>query len=531
MRIFWRRRLPEPLSRIAITTVVVVLIGAVVGSPRGNSVVAASTYDWPQFGFDAQHSGNDRQEAQLSAGNVNGLQKAFQASLPSTADGAPVYLSNLSTTSETKDLLFVTTTTGHIVALDARTGSQVWSKQYAANGCGINGGSSACYTTSSPALDPNRQYVYSYGLDGKVHKYQVGNGAEITTGGWPETVTLKDFDEKGSSALAIATAGSVSYLYVTNGGYPGDNGDYQGHVTAINLATGAQNVFNSLCSNQTAHFVEQPGTPDCSQVQSGIWARPGAVYDAATNRIYLATGNGDWNPSAHDWGDTVFALNPDGTGLGGNPLDGYTPTNFQSLQQNDLDLGSTDVAILPVPSGSNVAHLGVQGGKDAKLRLLNLDNLSGKGGPGNTGGEIATVNEPQGGEVLTQPAVWVDDSGTTWVFVANGSGISGLKLTVTAGTPGLQKAWQNGSSGTSPIVANGVLYDAASGTIQALDPTTGKQLWKGSIGGIHWQSPIVADGILYIADNNNHLTAFALPSYPTPNPNLTPEAYLPIVGN
>ena len=55
---------------------------------------------------------------------------------------------------------------------------------------------SACYTTSSPAIDPDLQFVYSYGLDGFVHKYQVGNGTEITSGGWPEHVTLKDSTRK-----------------------------------------------------------------------------------------------------------------------------------------------------------------------------------------------------------------------------------------------------------------------------------------------------------------------------------------------
>ena len=57
-------------------------------------------------------------------------------------------------------------------------------------------------------------------------------------------------------------------------------------------------MFNTLCSNQAVHFVETPGSPDCAQVQSAIWARPGVVYDAATNRIYFGTGNGLYQPSA-----------------------------------------------------------------------------------------------------------------------------------------------------------------------------------------------------------------------------------------
>ena len=55
----------------------------------------------------------------------------------------------------------------------------------------------------------------------------------------------------------------------------------------------------------------------------------------------------------------------------------------------------------------------MQGGKDAKLRLLNLDDLSGQGGPGHTGGEIGPlVDVPQGGQVLTAPAVWINPGGS-----------------------------------------------------------------------------------------------------------------------
>ncbi len=488
----------------------------------------ALLYDWLQFGFDPQHSANNPSEATISSFNVNQLQQIFQISLPAVADGAPVYLHAVNTPNGVKNLVFVTTKDGHLAAIAADTGAPVWSKQHGPGSCKINNGSSTCYTTSSPVIDPNGQYVYGYGLDGKVHKYQVGDGTEITTGGWPETTSLKDFDEKGSSALSFATDNTgATYLYVTNGGYPGDNGDYQGHVTAINLATGSQNVFNTMCSDQAVHFVEQPGTPDCTGVQSAIWARPGVVYDAATNEIYMATGNGDFTPASHDWGDTVLALNPNGTGAGGNPLQTYTPTNFQQLQDGDTDLGSTAPAILPVPITSTVQHLAVQGGKDAKLRLLNLDNLSGQGGTGKTGGEIELVNVPQGGEVLTQPAVWVNPSDhSTWVFVANDNGIAGLKVTLNGShVPHLTPMWHHGNGGTSPIIAHNVLYYASDNNIWGLDPATGATLWHDTgIGGIHWESPIVVNGVLYITDESGQLTAYAL------NGTLTRyDVFLPII--
>ena len=285
-------------------------------------------YDWLQFNGDPQHSGNNTHEEIINTSNVETLHVIFKVSLPDVADGAPVYLSNVSTSSGTEDLIFVTTLSGYVIAMDAHTGDQVWIQQNPPGSCKVNLGSQPCYTPSSPAIDLSREYVYTYGLDGSVHKYSVGDGVEILGGGWPELATLKPFDEKGSSNLSIAqTADGSEYLYAANASY-GDKGDYQGHITAIDLASGSQTVFNSLCSDQAVHFVEKPGSPDCAQVQSGIWAREGVVYDSDSDRILIGTGNGPFNPTSFDWGDSILALSPNGTTLNGTPLDSYTPVSF-----------------------------------------------------------------------------------------------------------------------------------------------------------------------------------------------------------
>jgi len=496
--------------------------GSTVGPRRGAGLVLAllglaafpaASSDWPQFNLDARHSGASLQETTIHRGNVSTLHVLYHVALPSIADGAPAFLRGVPTLLGVKDLLFLTTKDGRILALDAASGSTVWAQRPA---------TAPNYTTSSPAIDPGRQYVYAYSLEGRVHKYHVGDGTEVTTGGWPEVATLKPDVEKGSSALSVVTTvGGTSYLYVTNGGYPGDAGDYQGHVTAVNLATGAQRVFNANCSNRTVHFVEA-GSPDCAQVQTAIWARAGVVYDAGSDRIFMATGNGTYNgnvPGHYNWGDSVFALHSDGTGNGvGQPVDSYTPTEFQQLQNADADLGSTAPALLPPLAGSAVAHLAVQSGKDAKIRLLDLDDLSGAGGPGHVGGELQKIDVPQGGQVLTALGVWTSPAdGATWVLVANGNAISGLRATVDGtGHPSLTPTWTDATGGTSPIVANGILYYASFSGPRALDPTTGALLWSdASIGGIHWESPIVADGRLYVTDESAQLWAYG-PNPPAP---------------
>jgi hypothetical protein len=465
-------------------------------------------YDWPQFYGNSQHTGNNTLETQITSKNVSGLARLFQVTLPSTVDGAPAILTNVSTSSGTRDLAFVTTSAGHTIALDAHTGATIWSH--------LNTGSN--FTTSSPAVDPSRAFVYSYGLDGAVHKYAVGTGVETTGGGWPAVSTLKPSLEKGTTSLAITTAGSNHYLHIGYSGY-GDSGDYQGHLTTINLATGAQKVFNAVCSNQTVHFVTG-GSPDCAFVQSAIWGRSGVVYDANSNRIYAGTGNGTFDPSTFQWGDTVLALNPDGSGSSaGGPVDSYTPSVFAHLQSADLDLGSDSPAILP-GSGTKFPDIALQAGKDAVLRIINLDNLSGQGGPGHVGGELFSVSLPGGNTVANGMPVWVDPvDQSTWVFVTTyGAELIAYRLAVDAsGNPSLVLEWEQATNGTGGalLVANNVLFSSINNSIRALDPTTGTLLWSASnIGTIHWQSPVVANGLLYIADNSSQLTAYSASALP-----------------
>ena len=103
----------------------------------------------------------------------------------------------------------------------------------------------------------------------------------------------------------------------------------------------------------------------CSSTQSAIWGRAGAVIDAATGNIFVATGNGPYNGKTN-WGDSVIELNPDATQMLGN----FTPANNTELNARDVDIGSTSPVLL---GGGLVA----QGGKDELIRLLDLRDIAG----------------------------------------------------------------------------------------------------------------------------------------------------------
>ena len=478
------------------------------------SLVTGCTLPWLPFGGGPSHSGFNSSDhiltiADLGPGTT--FHQDWQVSLPATADGAPV-ITSITSAGTVIDLVIVTTKTGSLQARDLDTGAVRWTTSFPAGTCKINHGSDTCYTTSSPVIVGAS--VYTYGLDGKVHKIAVATGTETQSGGWPVTTTLKPWDEKGSSALSSATgADGHTYLYAVHAGYPGDRGDYQGHLVAIDLANAHAKVFNTLCSNQTVLFAPAPAAPDCPEVTSGVWARAGTMYDPTTDRIFITTGNATFSPAGHHWGDTVLAIRPDGSGTGGNPIDTYTPANFQQLQDFDQDLGSTVPVLAPAPAGSTVTDLGVQGGKDQRLYLLNMADLSGQHGPGHTGGEIQTVPVPQGGLVFSSPAVWTNPAdGRIWVFVGTGSGLAGLTIDLGVGNrPQLTPRWQNtANAATSPLVDNGVLFAMGGTSIGAFNPTTGTRIWTTTTGGTHWQSPVITSGRLVFEDNAGHLSSWIL---------------------
>jgi outer membrane protein assembly factor BamB len=458
-----------------------------------------ATYDWTQFGFDAARSDANTAEQALSTANVSRMAKLWQVQLPAVADSSPALLHGLPFPGGARDVLYVTTRDGRLLALDASDGQLLWQKQP----------SGPKITHSSPVADPTTRLIYAYGLDGYVHRYNAITGAEVKGGGWPERITLMTQTEKESSALNIANG----RLYVTTSGYIGDATPYQGHVVTIDLKTGAARVFNSLCANITRLM----GPNDCQAQQSGIWARGGAVIDPVTGDIFASTGNGpfDANASGVNYGDSIIELSPDGAQL----LDSYTPKNYQTLDDQDLDLSSMAPTPLPRVAQSRTPLMLVQGGKDGVLRLLNRQNLSGQGGPGHVGGALQEITLGCG--FFASPAVWLDPTRhQPWVAVTSRCGVHVYALSTNAqGVSQLASVWSMArpSGATTPVYANGVLYGATTNQLLAWNATNGHQLWSseqsgvsGSIGAIHWESPIVVNGAIYISDENGALTCYGL---------------------
>ena len=471
-------------------------------------------YDWLQFGGNPEHNNFNQKEYILGPSNVADLKQLWQVPLPDPGDSAPVFLSAVKTNAGVRDVVFVVTQKAHLLAYDAHSGDLLWQNSW-----------SCCRSSEAgPAIDPNRNFIYVFGTDGYIHKARIFDGVEITTGGWPEIAGPPQAEMGYSLGIATARDGAT-YLYA-------NSSQGIGHVTAINLKDGTQHVFNFRHSDSTEHL-NMPGAPMLPR-GAAVWGRAGAVYDPATDRTYFGTGTNSTKlpfvPDDHTWGDTLVALRPNGTSnvSNGYPLDSYTATNWMEQKHRDQDLGSTDPLVLPTLPGAKYPHLAVQGGKDGLIRVLNMDNLSGKGRAGYTGGELYLAMTPQGrSRIMTQPSLWVNPSdNTVWVIFTSDSGISALKALVDRnGDVSLQPMWQHATGVPSnQLVANGVVYFSdgggqsgkPSGTLFALNALTGDVLWSTTIGSHHWASPIIANGMVFNFDDkgNGRLTAYGLVDQP-----------------
>jgi hypothetical protein len=319
-----------------------------------------------------------------------------------------------------------------------------------------------------------------------VHKLALADGREAQ--GWPVGVTRDATHEKLAAALNVAGR----YLLVATGGYLGDAPPYQGHVVAIDRASGRiVSVFNTLCADRRRVIVPS----SCPSSDSAILSRGGPVVEPGGGRVLISTGNGPWNGRT-DFGDSVVELGVAGLGF----RQAFTPSNQAELNETDTDLGSSAPVLLD--QGKVLIA-----GKDGAMRVLRLARLDGRspGRPSRLGGEVQRLALPGGGELFAAPAVWSVPAGSgqgssTTVFV--GAEHATAAYTMIGGR--LRLVWENGSAGTSPVLAGGLLYvyEPVGGGIEVYRPRSGHPIARlpGSPG--HWNSPIVVDGHVVEPEGN-----------------------------
>jgi hypothetical protein len=446
---------------------------------------AFTAKDWPMFG---------RVPSRTSATGAIGITatdaprlKRHKVDLPGVVDSSPVFLHDVEAGGAKRDVFLVNTTYGRVVAVDANTAKIVWTFTPK----GIDGWKGSYrITNATPAVSTDRRFVYSGSPNGKVHKLSITDGAE-QGGRWPVTITSLPEREKITPSFGLIGG----RLIVGTGGYNGDEPPYIGHIVAIDPGDGhIIGVTNSLCADR--HEIIEPKS--CKSSDSAFWARSGAVQ-LPDKTLVFATGNAPFD-GKRDFGDSVIRVSADARKL----LGSWTPSNYEELNNGDVDLGSTGPVVI---GGGSL----LQSGKDGELHVFAITALNRKG---TVGHERQNIPAPAGDGVFTAPAVWRHGK-QTWVFVANFTATAGY----TQSSGRLHKRWEISRAGTSPIVAGGLLwiYDPG-GALVAYRPTTGAKVASLPAGSGHWNSPVPGIGVIALpeGDANQHTEDGVLNLYSRP---------------
>jgi len=212
----------------------------------------------------------------------------------------------------------------------------------------------------------------------RLHALNIANGAEPIVGPRvieatvPGTgdgtdghgnVTFNPLIQHNRPGLLFFPQGSTGLIVIAWASH-GDVGPYHGWVMAYDAYSLRQVAVLNLSPNAVSDSV--------GLAAAGVWMG-GCGIASDGDSFYIATGNGKFDPSNGSWGDSILRLSPSL-----QVLDSFTPTDQLHLEENDADLGSGGIMIVPNDPVFNPAQsLLVQMGKEGTFRVLNMANLGG----------------------------------------------------------------------------------------------------------------------------------------------------------
>ena len=421
--------------------------------------------------------------------------------------------------------IIAVTESNNVYALDAIDGSIIWQRNL---GSPLTAGNLPCPTlistvgiTGTPIVDAASRAVFLNAMttpDGGATKkhfiYSLALDTGATNSGWPvdveATASYNGLPFTAAIQLqrpALAIVGST--LYVPYGSFA-DQCDYRGWLVGVPI-------------NNPASV-----TAWATGIRGGaIWAVGGIASDGINP--FVTTGN---TFQAANWsgGEAVIRFEP-GPIFSNDSSDYWVPTNWQSLDSGDRDLGGSGPLIVDVP-GATPSSLVVALGKDGNAYLVNRDNLGGVAPP------VASLHVSNS-FIINAAASYRTKQGTYVAYRSNGSNLAAFRINP-ANPPGITTVWNVTQSGVgSPFVTstdglnNVIVWAVGTNGDQRLhgyDGDTGNVIFGGggasdTVAGTHTYSTtgIVARGSIYVAGDNK-VYKFNVPAgTPTPTPTASPR--------
>ena len=342
-----------------------------------------------------QHNDNTRSgwndnETELTTTNVNGQQfgMVFTVPVDNEVYAQPLVAGHVPINGSNHNVVFVATVNNTVYAFDGDDGTIYWQKNFTAAGMrppsrfDMTGACSGGYKdfsgnigiVGSPVIDPatNRMYFVARSTNGTayvqhLHAVNIADGAEIIS---PMQITATyngtgDGNVNGVITFDAQRQNQRQGLTLLNGtvyvsfSSHCDWGPYHGWILGYDALTLQQKVVYNDTPNGSA---------------GGIWESGTGMAADAEGNLYVVTGNG----TAGDSGDPTNPINRGSSALkltlSGSTLkvaSYFTPSNYELLNQYDLDYGGMGALLIP-NSG-----LYLTGAKDGTLYLLNKDDMGG----------------------------------------------------------------------------------------------------------------------------------------------------------
>jgi hypothetical protein len=391
--------------------------------------------------------------------------RLFKTALPLSA-GEQVFAEPLAVGTS----VFIATEANDIYSLDSATGSILASR---ALGQPWNASDSGCGdltptvgVTGTPVIDASsntayffsKTYVsgtaawYAHAVDANTLAEKPGFPVAIQgTAANDSTVSFNPSVQMQRTALLLMNG-------VVYGGFGAhcDYGKYHGWIVGVNESGGIATMFATEAGSAGVQG-------------AGIWQSGAGLASDRPGRIFFATSNGYSNsmvdpipgstpPAVLDQSVVRTDLQGDGTL---RAMDFFAPYDEAYLDKGDLDLGSGGVVVLPSQYATTTyPHLGVAGGKQGTIYLLNLDSLGGfQQGPMQSDAVLGQLSAAGG--MWSTPALWPGDGG--WMYVtSNQSPLQAFRIGVLSDgvTPALSAAGKTTdnfgyTSGTPVVTSDG----------------------------------------------------------------------------
>lgn len=376
-------RLPRPRNAALLFGAVLVLFIAAI--PAGAQISVTTRM------YNSQRSSVNSSEAILTPSNVNPTQfgKLFSQIVQGYVYAQPLYVPNLTINGAKHNVIFVATEHDSVYAFDADTNAgadaqPLWHTSFLSSGVTTVPSSSNYLNTTdinpevgitgTPVIDlsSNTIYVVAETLEGGSNYVKRLHALDITTGleklGSPVVISASvpgagngssggtlNFDTQWENQRGgLLLYNGVVYIPFAS---HGDNNDWHGWILGYSTSN-LQRVF-TFCTTPNAY-------------DGGIWmSGEGLPMDSGSN-LFLATGNGTFDTTVNppvDYGDSILRFD---LSQGSAVQDYFTPSNQNSLDSGDTDLGSGGVLVLPDQPGT-YPHLLVEAGKQGNVYVVNRD--------------------------------------------------------------------------------------------------------------------------------------------------------------